>query len=277
LNQSTIDTVYSRLPAKLFLWAVLITFVIWSRWAALFIAPSFDDWIWLLPVRELVHEHGILIGLQKSFLISHGAFWRPLHGIPIAWLYHDRLVFPQVLKLLAIIGLLPLCAAAARRSGLSSAESYLTALALGVHQAMVLGDEADRWGDLVVTTCALAMYLQSLRRQSKEITGREYMVWAGFLTTVSLMGKEAGVALPMIPVGFAILVATKGDNGSRRDHIRAAIASVAVIVTYLAWRHYLNVPLRAEGGDGYYSLAFGTNVLQRILKTSEENQDAGEV
>ncbi|MCX6601730.1 MAG: hypothetical protein NT025_09250 [bacterium] len=231
------------------------------HWRALYVAPSFDDWAVIAIWRDAVRHASGLNVLMSVFQGTTGDFWRPLTNFAFALVNGESAFLPQALKLLAIVGMAALMVAIARQLGFSRTASWLIGCALLVHQGMVLGQEIDRWGDVLCNGALLGIFSLSLRFSRIPFAMLTYAIAIGLLAFAAMFSKESGIVVLAIPLAVGFVRST--DAEGRRGQFIAAGVALLVAALYLALRFQHGLTFGSR--DPYYALTFGTNVVSNIL------------
>jgi hypothetical protein len=254
--------------SAIFFWLAVIIFVA-LHVPALSIKPCFDDWPLIKSALYPFQDYGFFRALYEVLKAPvsdppYFSFWRPLSALPLV-IDGGRLFWPQLLKLLSIVGLACLVVMSARALGLRRATSWIAGGLFCLHQCMVLGQEPDQWADIITIAAVLFLLCVALWvRQGKISRGLTLIVT--FVTVIlALLAKESGVMTFVIPL--LVLAAFWRMLAKERRVTLVLMALVCVVLTavYLPVRSHLGPALTAGGNDPYYRLHFGFNLLYNLF------------
>jgi hypothetical protein len=245
----------------LFLCSTTTFFVLYLP--AIFWQPAFDDWIWMVPIREFAIEHGWLAAIPRSFSTVTGIFWRPLNVLPES-LAAVSLPFVLCLKIIGIYLVAWETILLARLAGLSRFVQYIVASAFLLHQCNVIdGVELDFWGDVLCASALYGLLAASWAYSLGRIPSRPYWLIAAFSSVIALLSKEAGVAAVLIPLASALIWPARNGGARIRDHFIAAALITALIALYLWVRLAIGAPLTST--DPVYHFQIWPNLPLNII------------
>jgi hypothetical protein len=254
--------------SALFFYLAVIIFVA-IHVPALSIKPCFDDWPLIKSALYPFQDYGFFRGLYEVLKAPvsdppYFSFWRPLSALPLV-IDGGRLFWPQLLKLLAVVGLAYLVVVAARALGLRRATSWITGALFCLHQCMVLGQEPDQWADIITIAAVLFLLCVALWVRQEKISRRLTLAVTFGTVILALLAKESGVmalAIPLLVLGAFWRMLPREQ---RITLILMAAVCVMLTAAYLPVRSHLGPAITSGGDDPYYRLHVGFNLLYNLL------------
>lgn len=252
------------LIARVFFGLSIVSYC-WQYGRVLWIPPSYDDWGMIEIVRASYLGVGWSEGLWNLLTEPLAIFWRPLHVLPFVLVQGESLFFVQLVKLAIIILMSFLFVHCARALDFTQTASLVIGSVLLLHQSQVLGGEPDIMGDVMCSLAVILALLVSAKYEQSQESVRNYAMKIGLITALACLGKEAGVMIVFIPLVFALVREQSQPSELKRAHLRASMASVLVVFSYLIIRNILlQLPSMDTVAGSDWGFKFGINIFQNI-------------